>query len=311
MQTINVPEIASRAMLASLKVTAGLGNRKDAEITAEVEARHNSRESGAWAKRLVAKSYLEPLRKVASEARAYHYAQTLPWAQDGARILPAASAADYLAKMGAFESQYKTAARELESVWPDVMADARARLNGMFRLDDYPAAGEVAELFTLSAAVLPLPTGDDFRVKLDSATVAAIRADIDAQTSAAVTSAMGDVWRRLFDAVNRMKDGLAAFKPEESGAARGTFRDSLVNNVRELADLLPRLNLTGDPNLAAMVAAVKADLTRVDAEELRTNPAERAKTAATAGSLAAKIQAMGAGYFGKPAASPAEAVTVA
>jgi hypothetical protein len=86
-----------------------------------------------------------------------------------------------------------------------------------------------------------------------------------------------------------MAEKLKAFKPAQGGdRAEGIFRDSLVENVRELVAVLPSLNITGDPTLAAVAARMEA-LCRDDADELRDNAAARASVAAEADAILADV----------------------
>jgi hypothetical protein len=72
------------------------------------------------------------------------------------------------------------------------------------------------------------------------------------------------------------------------------FRDSLIGNVRELVDLLPALNLTGDPALTSAVSEVKNKLADLDPQALRDHEVDRAAAALAADEIARKM----AGYCG-------------
>jgi hypothetical protein len=95
---------------------------------------------------------------------------------------------------------------------------------------------------------------------------------------------MEDCWTRLHGVVSSMAERLS--DPEK------IFRDSLVENVVELVDLLPRLNLTGDSRLEDMRQVVAKKLTRHDPQTLRENQHVRKETAKAAEDI---LQAM-AGY---------------
>ena len=47
------------------------------------------------------------------------------------------------------------------------------------------------------------------------------------------------------------------------------FRDSLINNLCDLCDLLPKLNITGDKNLDNMRKEIEQQLCRYMPENLR------------------------------------------
>jgi hypothetical protein len=63
---------------------------------------------------------------------------------------------------------------------------------------------------------------------------------------------------------------------EEEGAV---FRDSLVNNIKDLANLLPRLNIAEDPDLERLGNYVSQRLCTVPPDVLRKDPSIRKETA--------------------------------
>jgi hypothetical protein len=120
---------------------------------------------------------------------------------------------------------------------------------------------------------IPADTGD-VRVTLASDQIAEIEASIRAQTSACIETAVKDAWGRLATAVANVAEKLAD--------TDGIFRDSLIGNVQGICDALGTLNITNDPGLETMRQTVKASLSHVAPEVLRTNKHVRAAVAADA-----------------------------
>ena len=88
MTTNNV--LSTRAMLSGLTIRQWTARKLDKRVTAEVAATHGTDSHvGRYNKSLVAKESLAAIVAAANAARALHYARTLPWLDDGARILPA------------------------------------------------------------------------------------------------------------------------------------------------------------------------------------------------------------------------------
>ena len=80
---------------------------------------------------------------------------------------------------------------------------------------------------------------------------------------------MRDPWERLKTVVEAMAKALSI--PDK------IFRDSLIGNVENLLDLMPDLNVTGDPTLEAMCSKIRKALTQgFDAKDGR-DPAYKAK----------------------------------
>jgi len=127
-------------------------------------------------------------------------------------------------------------------------------------------------------------------VSMSEAQAAHIRADIERQVSDATTAAVKDIYRRVADVTERMVDRLNAYKPASKKGERseGVFRDSLVENVRDLIAILPALNITGDPALTAMAAKLQP-LAEWDAAVLREDAGKRKDVAATAEQILAQV----------------------
>jgi len=73
------------------------------------------------------------------------------------------------------------------------------------------------------------------------------------------------------------------------------FRDSVVINLVKLVDVLPKLNVTGDPELEQLAAQVRASLL-VDPQELRKSEGVRTETARNASAIASRMSAYMAVY---------------
>lgn len=258
--------LSSKAMLASLNITQWTARKLDKRVTAQTNADHNAAsDAGRYNKALIASSALAKLVSAGNVARTIHYEKTLPWLDSGARILPAALYQDYTNAMRQARETFETAAAEFIADYPAFVADARIRLNGMFNASDYPDSNEIRRRFSFSTNLFPVPNASDFRVDISEAQAAMIRADIETKGNEALDAAVKDAWQRIADVVGHMAAKLREFKPAKDGTkTAGIFRDSLVDNVRDLVAILPAFNITNDPKLAD-VAKRMADLCTNDA----------------------------------------------
>lgn len=273
-------DISTKAMLCVLKITQWSCSKKDKEVTEDVLMQHQAqRDTGSFNKKLLAKEQIANIRQIAGAARNRHYELTLPWSQDGARILPAAMYAKYDKEMRQFKGDFEVAVRSFVQDYPGYVAEARNRLGGLFKDADYPSQQEIEDKFSWTLSIGPLPSGDDFRVNLSKEVTASLRKEIEARTLEQVQAGAKDVWQRTYKVVEHMAQSLEdyAVTTDEKGKEKklNPFRDSLVENVREIVGLLPALNLTGDPDLARMTSEIAARLTARDAEDLRKDPVVR------------------------------------
>jgi hypothetical protein len=278
-------------MLCGLTIRQWSARRLDRKVTDEVNASHGAAaDAGRYNKALVAKDALAGIVTAANAARSLHYARTLPWLDEGARILPAAGFEAYSNAMRDLRHAFEAAVAAFVAAYPSYVDDARVRLNGMFDPADYPEASEIADRFAFGVRILPVPDAADFRVDLADAQAAEIRAAIESAARDALANATRDAWQRVAEVTGRMVERLNAFKPGgPNGRAENVFRDSLVENVRELASILPGLNLTNDPALARIAERMESDLCQHDAADLRDSDALRRDTAKAAAAILAEV----------------------
>ena len=302
--SIPAASLASRAMLCSLSISQWSSRKHDPEASEEIAARHGAQAgAGRYHKVLLAPQPLADLNRIAGEARREHYFMTLPWDDAGYRVLPAAAYLDHTAALRGYSEQFAAAAGSFTAAFEQLVGDARLRLGGLFRPEDYPSAKEIREKFSFETKVMPLPDAGDFRVSLGDEETRRIQRQITANVQASLTVASRDLWQRLYDAVSHMVERLGAYKVSDDGAEH-PFRDTVVTNLARLMDVLPKLNVTGDPELQRMGEEVRRSLL-VDPKELRKSEESRTETARAAAAIAQQMAGYMAGY---QAAPPAGAV---
>src|SRR5207237_2084347 len=134
---------------------------------------------------------------------------TLPWMDDGQRILPVTHYTEFTKAMRGFRVKFNDLAENhFLSQLPKWEAMARAMHNGTFRPEDYLSVGKLRDKFSFRVGFDPIPSGDDFRVFITSGDLDAIKADMDARLNQAVQDAQADLWRRLADPLAKMVERL-------------------------------------------------------------------------------------------------------
>lgn len=279
--------LQDKAMLVRLSISQWTARKFDKNVTAKVAADYNANENvGRYNKVLVAESAIKTIQRTANDARSYHYEQTLPWGDDDSRLLPAANYLPYTRRMNELRARFEGAAEDFIAAYPSLVEDARTRLNGMFSIADYPVTSEIRRRYSFNVTVNPLPAAEDFRVTLQAAEVEQIKIDIELRTGEAQQRAMIDLWNRLHEAVEHI-----AAKLSDSDAV---FRDSLIENVVDLCELLPRLNVLQDDKLETMRQDVEKKLCSYAPQVLREDEVIRCEAASTAKDI---LSAM-SGYMG-------------
>ena len=130
-----------------------------------------------------------------------------------------------------------------------VINEARLRLNGMFKIEDYPSKIEIESKFDYRITFMPVPD-TDFRVQLSDAEVERLKESVGLEITNRINEAVKDTWTRIKDQLQRMKERLSD--------KDAIFRDSLFENLSDLLSLLPKLNVTNDANIAQVCNDMKA-----------------------------------------------------
>ena len=151
--------IAEKAMLVAVHISIWTARKHDRAVSKEVAVTHNSEEKlGRFNKRLLAEgTKLEAIQTLAGKIRNYFYQNTLPWSDEGLRILPADLYFDLTSKMRDFEQEFHSAVDDFLVEYPEYVRSTRPLLNGLFREEDYPDADKLREKFKSSWRFCPSP----------------------------------------------------------------------------------------------------------------------------------------------------------
>lgn len=277
-------KLEERAMLVTLSIGYWEGLKADRNKTGEVTKDEKAAaDAGTWITRVVPPAAIKPVLLARDKAREVHFKYTLPWQDGGVRVLPANMFMEYTKAMRAAEEGYRAAVNAFLAEYPTILANAEERLGGLFKADFFPRPEQLKYKYPWTMRINPIPTAGDFRVALTDDAIAEIKAGIAKQNEVAMADAMGDLWNRLYEQVGKIAERL--------GDEKGVFRDSLIENVAALCELLPRMNVTGNKELEAMRKAVVAKLAKTEPEVLRKNKTARAEAAKDANDILKKMEA--------------------
>ena len=287
-------DLHNRAMLIKLSISQWSARKFDKKITHETNQRYGTDDTaGRYNKALVAREAIKKIEKKANAARTFHEHNTLPWSDHGFRLLPSENFLEYSKDMRKLKSEFFYEVHSFINDYPALVDQAKELLNGMFDPLDYPAPDTIENKFSFDTSIYPLPIAEDFRVSLQQDAIEEIKHDIESRFEAAHNTAMIDLWERVHKNVAAMAERLTG-KDAKTGKEK-TFRDSLVNNLIDLCDLLPRLNIANDHNLDTMRRNIESKLLAHDPQTLRDDSTARQETAQAANDILAAM----AGYIGK------------
>ncbi|WP_263356641.1 hypothetical protein [Acidicapsa ligni] len=275
--------ITERAMLVAVHISLWTAVKHDRKISQDVAHQHGAHlGAGRYNKHLLnGADKLDALRTLAGQIRQYLYKITLPWSDEGLRLLPNELYFDLMKRMREFETAFEQGVEDFLLVYPGYIEQVKPELNGLFREEDYPSLDRLRGKFSLSLKILPIKCGADFRVKMSAEERARIAREIDADVRQALTEGTEDLWKRLREVVSHM---VARLNEPES-----RFHASMVTNVAELVEILPRLNVNGDPDLNRLATEARERLCNYSSQELKKHDLLRVTTATDAADIVAEM----------------------
>lgn len=274
--------LSDRALLVQLSISQWTARKYDKRVSNQVAAmNHASNNAGRYNKSLLPMNeYLDNVHAKSSLIRKAFYTNTLPWAMEGAQLLPSTNYLAFMTEFRKAKGEWESLVSDFIAAYPTLKADAAKALGDMYQDADYPSEDSIADKFKMDLAVFPVPS-DDFRVALSGDEMSRIQRDIQERLTQAQAMAAKDVWQRLYDRVEHIS--------RQCSNPNARIHDSLVGHARELCELLPRLNLTDDPNLESMRQEVESKLASYHPDALRNDPGIRQNVADSAEDIMKKM----------------------
>ena len=294
---MTISNLTEKAVLAKITITSWRGQVADREITEATAERYGAdRESaGRYVKQIIGKDALKRIHAAETLVRKTHRELTLAWDGNGVGLLPTLSIKNYSKKMDDLIEHHRQARHDLVRDYDEYIRIARERLGRMFKSDDYPTAAEIDAKLSVSYVLRPVPDEKHFVADLSQRDMARIRKNLRAEVSEQFKHGIQDLYGRVHKAVHALHDRLL---PGEDGEAK-VFRDTLLLNLRDVAEAMPALNLAGDAKLTRAANDIQGLLDDVEADELRErhedfDPDKFHKTLTVAKELDERFS----GYFG-------------
>jgi hypothetical protein len=284
--------ILDKGMLISMNIGTWGAKKVDKKITKEVHNQTGADEkSGHYSKNLLP-DVIEKIKKFENMVRNEFKKNTLPWDDDGVRLVPNTVYFDTVALLNKYAAEFEEMIeRELFSQYEQHKAQRKAVAGSEYNESDYPDLDFLRKKFKFVVKFRNIPDAGDFRTELCNDEAEKIRASIKETTNNAIRDAMASIYCKLQKSI----DCLAAKMNEGTKYKDPIFRDSIIENIRDICDVIPRLNITGDKNLELLGIEVQNKLASIQPESLRESPELRKETAKTASEISNKIsQYMGA-----------------
>lgn len=258
---------AENCLLIRVQISVWAPTKKDKKATTTVESVHHVSQVGQFSKKLLQSDALKNIGSLQQRVYQLIDKKTLPWDNRSFGIIPASEFFPLQDELNSYKAQFDAAVEQFVSCdYAIAIDEARNRLNGLFVPEDYPSQSELRKKFRFEIDTQAVPT-DDLRVSVSDSEAAILKAQVQASIERRLNGALADLCGRLKERLETMTDTLADSKK--------VFRDSLIENIREMVPDLRKLNITNDSGIAKILNEVEEFATRIDLEGLRKSPTYR------------------------------------
>lgn len=288
--------IRNLVLIGKLSITNWEAKKKDRGIETEAEDKAGSKRGTVSARKSLLPGFtsLDDIIKHSAAMRTWWNTVSSPWFDNGMRAYNIAGHLDIQMAYGDMARHRDGLIQTFAHDYAKAIASAQFDLNDLFDESDYPPLNVVLSKFTCNFEFMPLPNTDDFRIieGLSDEDIAKLTADAEAKVQARIAEASRNAVEALHKAVAIMADRLKTYNENEQADMKGNkFYDSWVDNVRRQAALMPQLNITNDPALAAL-AAEAAAMVEGETALFKNDHVVRTSATVRAEAIGAKLKAL-------------------
>lgn len=254
--------LAKAAMLVSVSVINGglLGERRDATASNLVQTTYGTAERRTKAsKYLIDRRHKSVKRLVAASQRVREvvYRYTVPWGDDKSRLLTVKLIDEFKVKLSTAIAELQEAREDYIQEYPALVSASERDLGELFDRSQYPNTNQVRDLFKTRVVYWPMPESNHFVADISDGAAKEAKEAIEREIEQRLLEATYDMVKRAKEVVSTFVDKLEKFRVDENGKPEVTFRDSLVDNINDTAQLIERMNLTENPQIKKVVLDLK------------------------------------------------------
>ena len=264
--------LSDKGILVKFSTRCWTGYKEDRKISADIKVKNNAKKAGKYRKPLIDDAELKVVMNKGREGRDFVYCKSLPWGEDGTRILLASEYLKFIEEYRQFRYGFEEAVQKFIVAYPDRVKEAPSLLGTLYNEKDYPSVQEIASKFEIKLETEPIANLDDFRLHGTEIDMDELRLSVQELFEERLVGATQDIWNRIQEKLGILVERLKS--PDKQ------FKKALIDNIQDLIVLLPGLNITNDPQIIQAVESMKSLV--VDPQSIRDNPKIRAQKASEA-----------------------------
>jgi hypothetical protein len=272
-------------MMIEVNISKYEGRKYDGQVGREIEESKGVTGKAGNYNKIVCdaeemSAYLTPAR----ELKQYLATQCLPIG-DGRYLLLVDKYAEVAQKIMEYKDKFWKGVGTFCNNFDEIIEKQKYRLNDLWKIDDYPK--NIASKFNINIHFSPVPDASAVRqyTGLPADEVDRMVKENEDAIKNMIETAMKNPYKRIVEVVNKMVEKLS-----DEGAR---FKNSLVDNIKEVVELLPQLNIIKSKDLDDIADRLNQELCSVSPDALRYDLNKRKETVEKAEKIMADLE----GYF--------------
>ena len=293
--------IENRAVIVIADTSFWTGSRIDKGASDEVAVRYEAEQDSARVtKRLIDRKELKGIQNAISSAKVMHKRMTLPWDDNGGRLLPRDRMPEYKEKMAKKMADVDTETTDFVERYPELVKESSKRLGLLHKDGDFPAQETMAGKFGFRYRIQPVPSAEHFVLDLAKDEITDLKEQLETDIKKKVSEAVSSVFERLETQIRAMIERLG---DDENGDPR-RMGSGRIDAINELIDAIPTLNITDDKKMNRIADRLKKAMSGITFDDLRygrtRKPADVSRIASNRKELSKKLNSIATAYFGEP-----------
>lgn len=227
---------------------------------------------GAAAKRISASKKLlekhpalKALTAIKGDIQKYFKGNTLPFPEDGIRLLRKERLAEFRYQMQVYADDLTEAVRNLDDARYDIMEIARTELGDLYDPEDYPASFAGRFSVEVSYPNISLP---NYLAELDPEAYEAEKARVAAQFESAVRETEQEFIKQFEGLLSHLAERLT---PDPVTGEAKTFKSATLDNLHDFFDRFRSLNIGSNDRLDSLVTEAQDIVSGLNPKTLRGN----------------------------------------
>ena len=290
-----------KAVLISVSTKSWRATIKNKQATCDLAADKGTTEE--WVnvtQRIVPKAVVQEPQRIAAACKNYLRGDS-PGAFDGeylrgglplwdknVHILPNGLSEKLLRNLGAFQEQFNEAVENVRKVLPNALRQAAIENPELAPQIAVPDVDYICEeKYGLDWELNIMPSSNDIRIDSSKEFAAEVKRSIEEKANRKLKEVTDHTVKAVIKVASHLAKSCEDYDPEQKG--KSPFRDSAINQVRELIPVIRGLNINSDAAIDKAATDLLAAVGNKSADELRKDDDSRKSVATKARQVASNL----------------------